>query len=66
MDRNAETLAKAIRAYCLQCSGGSRKEVERCGFRACALYPYRMSDRADEKRTTSKTMQIDFLKELMV
>ena len=31
----------AIRAYCLLCSGDSRKEVESCRIPTCPLYPFR-------------------------
>lgn len=31
----------AVRAFCLQCSGGSRKEVERCNRETCPLHPFR-------------------------
>lgn len=37
----ARIYAAAIRAHCLECSGGSLKEVKRCGVFRCALYPYR-------------------------
>ena len=33
---------KAIRAKCLDCSGGSHAEVADCRVRSCALYPFRM------------------------
>ena len=33
---------KAIRMKCLDCSGGSRREAERCTVKTCALYPFRM------------------------
>lgn len=36
-----KTPIKAIRAKCLDCSGGSSREVERCVNKDCALYPYR-------------------------
>lgn len=32
---------KAIRKKCLECSGGSSREVERCQIKDCALYPFR-------------------------
>lgn len=32
---------KAIRAFCLECMGGSRKEVAGCESRGCPLRPYR-------------------------
>jgi len=31
----------AIRAHCLECCGGSSKEVEQCTAPGCNLYPYR-------------------------
>lgn len=36
---------KAIRAYCLDCSGGSFKEVEFCPIRSCPLYAWRFGKR---------------------
>ena len=33
---------KAIRLKCIDCSGGSKKEVQLCTARNCALYPFRM------------------------
>ena len=33
--------AKAIRAFCLDCVGGSAQEVRLCPAKKCALYPYR-------------------------
>lgn len=40
----ASTLLVAIRAKCLDCSGNSRREVERCLLKECPLYPYRSVD----------------------
>lgn len=34
-------MAAAIRAHCLQCSGGMRKLVDECPVKGCNLYPYR-------------------------
>lgn len=31
-----------IRKHCLDCMGGSYREVERCSATDCALYPFRM------------------------
>jgi hypothetical protein len=39
------TPVKAIRAKCLECSGGSKKEVRLCRIEDCALFPYRMGKR---------------------
>ena len=33
---------EAIRAFCIDCCGGSRNEVYLCPSRDCALYPYRL------------------------
>lgn len=35
------TALKAIKAYCLDCSGGVRKEVTLCPRTACPLYIFR-------------------------
>jgi hypothetical protein len=35
------TPVKAIRQHCIECSGGSRKEVRECVITDCALYPFR-------------------------
>lgn len=40
-----KTPIKAIRAYCIECSGGSTKEVKFCPIETCPLYPYRMVKR---------------------
>ena len=39
------TPVKAIRAYCIECSGGMTKEVKLCPVENCPLYPYRMGKR---------------------
>lgn len=36
------TRQQAIRARCLDCSGGSQKDVRECPIKTCPLYPYRM------------------------
>lgn len=41
----ALTPMRAIRAKCLDCSGGSTKEVRLCPVTTCALWPYRMGRR---------------------
>lgn len=33
---------KAIRAYCLECSGGQPSEVKYCPVEKCPLYPFRL------------------------
>ena len=39
------TPIKSIRAKCIDCSGGSLKEVRLCPVKDCTLYPYRMGKR---------------------
>lgn len=39
------TPIRAIRAKCLDCSGGQPKEVRLCPIKNCALWPYRMGKR---------------------
>jgi len=39
------TPMKAIRLNCLDCCGGSRKEVRLCPVKDCTLHPYRMGKR---------------------
>lgn len=36
------TRAKAIKAKCLDCSGGDRKEVKLCPIKDCPLWIYRL------------------------
>ena len=37
-----EPVLKAVRAKCLDCSGGSHAEVADCLIRSCPLFPFRM------------------------
>jgi hypothetical protein len=37
-----QPVLKAIRAKCLDCSGGSHADVAGCLVRICPLYPFRM------------------------
>ena len=34
------TPIKAIRAKCIECSGGNRSEADRCQIKDCPLYTY--------------------------
>ena len=36
---------KAVRAFCLECCGGSYKEVKLCPAQRCPLYDYRLGHR---------------------
>ena len=44
-----QELIAAIHAKCLECSGGSRKEVHNCKLTDCQLWPHRRSE-AREKQ----------------
>ncbi len=43
------TPIKAIRANCIECSGGSLREVRECHITDCALWPYRMGTHPERK-----------------
>ena len=43
------TPVKSIRKKCLDCSGGSVKEVRECEITDCALYPFRMGKNPNRK-----------------
>lgn len=55
-DESAEakikTPIRAIRAKCLDCSGGSTKEVELCVLPGCPLYPYRLGKNPNRRGRT--------------
>jgi hypothetical protein len=37
-----QPLLRAVRANCIECTGGSEAEVRRCRLVACVMWPYRM------------------------
>lgn len=41
---------KAIKAYCIGCSGGSRDEVKLCPATSCELYSFRFGKNPYTKR----------------
>jgi hypothetical protein len=43
--RRGKTPLEAIRAMCLECCCGSRREVELCPASGCPLWPYRFGVR---------------------
>ena len=43
------TPIKAIRAKCLDCSGGHPSEVKNCVILDCSLYPFRMGKNPNRK-----------------
>lgn len=40
--QHAESPSKAVRAKCIDCSGGNATEVRKCVTIHCALWPFRM------------------------
>lgn len=48
-----QTAVKAIRAKCLECSGGSAAEVRVCELTHCPLYKFRLGKNPNIKREMS-------------
>lgn len=48
------TPIKAIRAKCLDCCCGDRREVRECTIEKCSLYPYRMGKRPAKDTSIDK------------
>ena len=44
---------KAIRKFCIECSGESSYEVERCTSKNCFLYPFRFGYNPFSEKTVS-------------
>ena len=49
-----EALLTIIRAHCLECSGGSRIQVQNCEVINCKLWPYRKKDIKQKKEKCRK------------
>ena len=43
-------MGKAVRQNCLDCSGGSIKDVRECNIPTCSLWPFRMGKDPGRKR----------------
>ena len=52
-----EELLHAIRANCMDCCGGSRREVHNCKITQCKLWPYRREE--PNPKETDNTDQLD-------
>ena len=50
--------AKAIRAKCIDCCGGSFVEVNRCPCITCAIWPYRMGRRPTQEMIDKYTAAV--------
>jgi len=48
---------KGIRAFCLECCGGSSNEVKLCVSKNCALYPFRFGKNPNIKLTDEQKAQ---------
>lgn len=58
-----EDLLIAIHKHCLECSGGSRKEVQNCKIKRCSLHKYRMEPaRIREKPPKGQITIFDLIK----
>ena len=56
MSEKILTPIKAIRSYCIECSGGAKAEVKFCTIEKCPLYPYRMGKRPKVDNSIEKNM----------
>ena len=52
----ASPVLDAIRAKCLDCSGGSRAKVAKCVCVDCALWPFRMGSNPFRARKTDEEL----------
>ena len=59
-----EELLNAIHKHCLECSGGSRKEVHRCGLKNCALWLWREPETEEKpEKDKRQVCMFDLIKE---
>lgn len=59
-----DELLVAIHKHCLECSGGSRNEVHRCGIKTCALWIWREPETAKKPRKDKRQVTVfEFFKE---
>jgi len=56
------TPLKAIRVYCIECSGGSLKEVRMCPHTNCTLYTYRFGKNPSRKGLGGQGRAENFIK----
>lgn len=57
-----QELLSAIRANCIMCSGGSRKEANNCTIKYCPLYPYRLGIHKPKETMKGQTNIFELLK----
>lgn len=66
MSENEKVIAnplRAIRAKCLDCSGGSWTEVRNCPSQECELWPFRMGKNPFRKRKKLSEAHLQKLQE---
>ena len=56
---------KAIREYCLQCSGGSSNEVKLCQIETCPLYAFRFGKNPYRQRRELTEDELEALRARM-
>ena len=61
-----ETVLRAVRAYCVECSGGSRRDVETCSRIDCPLYPYRNRSAVAKSTAAAKPAPIQLAGQMHV
>jgi hypothetical protein len=47
---------KAIRRYCIECSGDNMAEAKRCELKDCPLHPYRMGKTGRTRAANPKAL----------
>ena len=57
MKPTADELLVAIRAHCLECSGGSKKEVDGCLVKTCKLRKYRSVSAINEEKQEAEQLK---------
>ena len=57
------TRAKAIKKHCLECSGGSGRDVTTCEITDCPLWPYRLGNSPESKAYQKRVAQYGSLQD---
>jgi hypothetical protein len=55
--------AKAIRAYCLECTGNQPSEVRNCTIKRCPLYPFRFGKNPFHSRSNKRLAENEEMSE---
>jgi len=54
--KNGGTALKAIKRYCLDCSGGSKSEVRNCKHFTCSFHPFRLGKNPNRRMSPAQGM----------